>query len=280
MSYMAKALNVMIASPSDVPQERNLVREVISEWNAVNASDRKTVLMPIGWETHSVPDTGQRPQSIINGQLLKTADLLVAVFWTRLGSPTGVAPSGTVEEIEEHMKAGKPAMIYFSTAPVVPDSINAAQYEALMGFKESLGLRGLYHKYESLSEFRITFARHLAKRIIDFQDESPTAPDPPNPVVLVTPAVPQLSDRARELLLEAANAHDGSILSLQAMAGRIIQANGKQFGRNRDARSQAEWKSALDELEGQQLVEARGSKREIFSLTTAGYAVVDRLRLL
>ena len=277
---MAKALNVMIASPSDVPQERNLVREVISEWNAVNASDRKTVLMPIGWETHSVPDTGQRPQSIINGQLLKTADLLVAVFWTRLGSPTGVAPSGTVEEIEEHMKAGKPAMIYFSTAPVVPDSINAAQYEALMGFKESLGLRGLYHKYESLSEFRITFARHLAKRIIDFQDESPTAPDPPNPVVLVTPAVPQLSDRARELLLEAANAHDGSILSLQAMAGRIIQANGKQFGRNRDARSQAEWKSALDELEGQQLVEARGSKREIFSLTTAGYAVVDRLRLL
>jgi hypothetical protein len=91
----AKVLNVMIASPSDVSQERQIARNVIAEWNTVH-SDRKTVLIPVGWETHSVPDTGDRPQAIINGQLLKDADLLIAVFWTRIGSPTGGAPSGTV----------------------------------------------------------------------------------------------------------------------------------------------------------------------------------------
>ncbi len=95
------------------------------------AKDRRTVLMPIGWETHSVPDTGDRPQAIINGQLLKGADLLVVMFWTRIGSPTGVAQSGTVEEIEEHIRTGKPAMIYFSSAPVRPDSIDNDQYAAL-----------------------------------------------------------------------------------------------------------------------------------------------------
>jgi hypothetical protein len=125
VSYTANVINVMIASPSDVPQERLIVRDVISEWNTIHAKDKKTVLMPIGWETHSVPDTGDRPQAIISGQLLKDADLLVAMFWTRIGSPTGAARSGTVEEIEEHIGAGKPAMIYFSSAPVRPDSIDS-----------------------------------------------------------------------------------------------------------------------------------------------------------
>lgn len=100
MSYLANVLNVMIASPSDVIQERLAIRDVITEWNTIHARDRKTVLMSIGWETHAVPDMGDRPQAIINKQLLHDADLLVAVFWARLGSPTGVAASGTIEEIE------------------------------------------------------------------------------------------------------------------------------------------------------------------------------------
>jgi hypothetical protein len=103
----------MIASPSDVSRERRIAREVIAEWNTIHSKDRKTVLMPVGWDTHSVPDTGDRPQAIINGQLLKGSDLLIAMFWTRIGSPTGAAQSGTVEEIEEHIGAGKSAMIHF-----------------------------------------------------------------------------------------------------------------------------------------------------------------------
>src|SRR4051794_33094357 len=110
----------MVASPSDVAQERVIVREILAEWNAIHSEDRKIVLMPLLWEANAAPAMGDRPQAIINGQLLKNADLLVAMFWTRIGSPTGVAKSGTVEEIEEHLKAGKPAMIYFSSAPVRP----------------------------------------------------------------------------------------------------------------------------------------------------------------
>ena len=114
VTYAATVVKVMIASPSDVLEERRVIREAIDVWNTINADDRKIVLMPLGWETHSSPEMGDRPQAIINEQLLKDADLLVAVFWTRLGSPTGTAPSGTVEEIEKHLAASKPAMIYFS----------------------------------------------------------------------------------------------------------------------------------------------------------------------
>lgn len=71
MSYSAVVYKVMIASPSDVSAERSIVREVLSEWNVVNADVRQQVLLPIGWETHSVPEMGDRPQSLINKQILR-----------------------------------------------------------------------------------------------------------------------------------------------------------------------------------------------------------------
>src|SRR5947207_5128394 len=143
MAYDAKVYNVMIASPGDVEVERSIVREVVSDWNAANSAARGIVLQPMGWDTHSAPDMGDRPQSIINKQVLHNADLLVAVFWTRLGTPTGAAASGTVEEIEEHVKAGKPAMVYFSSAPVRPDSVDEKQYQALKEFRHECERRGL-----------------------------------------------------------------------------------------------------------------------------------------
>ena len=136
MSFSATTYNVMIASPSDVSAERATVRSVVHEWNAINAEDRAQVLLPTGWDTHSWPEMGGRPQEIINKQILKNADLLIAVFWTRVGSPTGKAPSGTIEEIEEHLAEDKPAMIYFSSVPVQMDIVDREQYDALQEFKK------------------------------------------------------------------------------------------------------------------------------------------------
>ncbi|MHB8154017.1 MAG: DUF4062 domain-containing protein [Bacillati bacterium] len=136
MSYNAIVFNVMIASPSDVASERNIIREVIYEWNAVNSHLRNIVLLPVGWETHSSPEMGSSAQAIINKQVLDKCDLLVGVFWTRIGTETGDFASGTVEEIEKHIKTGKPAMLYFSNQPVVPDSVDANQYSKLKEFKD------------------------------------------------------------------------------------------------------------------------------------------------
>jgi hypothetical protein len=86
MPYAAEVYRVMIASPRDVPLERGLIREVIHEWNSIHAEDKELVLMPIGWETDSSPAMGDRAQAILNKQVLKDCDLLVAVFWTRLES--------------------------------------------------------------------------------------------------------------------------------------------------------------------------------------------------
>lgn len=166
--YPASVYNVIIASPSDVDDERVIVREVVHEWNSIHAEDRNTVLMPLGWETDSSPAMGGRAQEIVNDQLLQRSDLLIAAFWTRIGSPTGEAPSGTIEEIEKHISLGKPAMIYFSSAPVRADSVDREQYDALQKFKVDCRRRGLIEGFESLTEFREKLTRQLAQTVIRY----------------------------------------------------------------------------------------------------------------
>lgn len=228
--------------------------------------------MPLGWETHATPEMGDRPQAIINGQLLKDADLLVAMFWTRIGSSTGVAKSGTVEEIEEHIKTGKPAMIYFSSAPVRPDSIDEKQYAAIREFRGSMQEKGLFEQYETLSEFRLKFARQLAQKIISHFPSS--AERDSDTFVLELPQAPTLGKSARELLVEASKDTQGIIMSLQTLQGSHVQTNGREFVQG-GARGEAQWRSAVAELDRLGLVEDRAGKREVFFVTDEGYRVAE-----
>lgn len=165
MSFDAKVFRVLVASPGDVGEERNVIPEIINEWNAVNAINAKLILMPIKWETHSAPLLGDRPQAIINEQLVKDCDLLVGVFWTRIGSNTGISVSGTAEEIEQFVELKKPVMLYFSQNPVDPDKIEIDQFTILRGFKEKMRLKGLTESYSSIPDFRQKFSRQLSINI-------------------------------------------------------------------------------------------------------------------
>ena len=161
MTFQANVLRVMIASPSDVADERRIVTEAIHRWNDANALARKIALLPVKWETNSSPDMAGPPQTILNRQILEEADILVGIFGTRIGTPTAKHVSGSVEEIKEHVGAGKTAMIYFSDVPVAPSSIDATQYAALHAFRAECERTGLYATFDSLDEFKNKFRHHL-----------------------------------------------------------------------------------------------------------------------
>ncbi|HXY88120.1 MAG TPA: hypothetical protein VEG44_06745 [Candidatus Acidoferrales bacterium] len=169
MSYKATVYKILIASPSDVADERRTIPEVIHSWNATNSEELGVVLLPVKWETHSTPEMGDSPQTIIDKQLVEGCDLLIGTFWTRIGTPTEIAESGTVEEIEKFVKAGKPVMLYFSSKPVVPDSIDPKQYERLKSFKEKCQKEGLVDQYAEISELREKLSRHLTKVVRDLK---------------------------------------------------------------------------------------------------------------
>jgi hypothetical protein len=220
---------------------------------------------------------GDRPQAIINKQVLADCDLLVAVFWTRIGSPTGSAASGTVEEIEEHLRAGKPAMLYFSSAPVRPDSVNEQQYAALKQFKQECYKRGLVESYESLGEFRDKFTRQLAQTIIRFyptsgaSQEAGSTPLPP-------PDAPPLGEAAMALLIDASADRNGVIMRVRHTGGLVVKTNERNFVTEGDPRSVARWEGAVQELEWHGLIQDRGFKREVYNVTDEGYRVADIIR--
>ena len=279
MSYGAIVYKVIIASPSDVAAERNIIREVLSEWNTVNSDMRKIVLLPVAWETHTSPEMGDKPQSIINKQILQDCDLLVGVFWTRIGTATDTYASGTVEEIEEHLKAGKPIMLYFSNVPVRLDSVDNEQYTALKTFEESCKTRGILESYIDLNDFRNKFYRQLQLKINQedyFKEELPT-PDNLFVSEMQIPNIPNISREAQVLLKEASQDPHGILMHLATLGGVRIQTNKKSFGGAGDARNRAIWESALEELENESLIKAKGYKREVFEITRRGYEIAELL---
>lgn len=281
MSYQAQVFNVMIASPSDVAAERGLAREIVHEWNAVHAYTRGIILQPIGWETHSSPSMGEHLQQILNDQILAKCDLLVGVFWTRVGTKTPAYESGSVEKIERHVASGRPAMLYFSNTPVHPDSVDTTQYQKLKEFKASCVSRGLFASYDGLTEFRDKLYRHLQLKINEdpffatLEKSASVATD----IVESRSAVASLTKEAALLLKEAAADSHGVVMLIRHLGGTDLQTNGKNLIIDRSRRIVAMWEAALQELVEGELFVARGHKGEVFEITKKGYEVAENLRI-
>ena len=165
MSFSSTTYRVLIASPSDLSQERQIATEVIGEWNAVHAADEGVVLLPVRWETHAMPEAGVRPQEAINRQLVAKCDLLIGMFWTRLGTSTGVAESGTVEEIDQFVASRRPAMLYFSQRPIDPTKIDQGQHARLRQFQDETYQMALIGTFTSLEELKHVLFRDLTRQV-------------------------------------------------------------------------------------------------------------------
>lgn len=184
MSFPAQVFRILIASPSDVTEERDIAVRTIQEWNDLNAAERQLVLLPLRWETHSAPEYGRPPQEVINRQVVDHCDLLVGIFWTRVGSPTEVADSGTIEEIERVATVGKPVMLYFSQAKHEPDKLDLEQLAKLRDFKKKTFPKALVEKYSGVIEFKDKLTKQievqlraiLAERVEQNFDGPPVSP--------------------------------------------------------------------------------------------------------
>jgi hypothetical protein len=165
MPFKASTYRVMIASPSDLAEERLAATEAINDWNALHAAAEGVVLLPVKWETHATPRSGVRPQQAINDQLVSNSDILVGLFWTKLGTNTGVAESGTVEEIDQFVANKKPTLLCFSSRPIDPNKIDLKQHQKLRKFKESTYKKAFVGSFARVEELRQTLLRDLTAQV-------------------------------------------------------------------------------------------------------------------
>ena len=285
MSYDAKVFNVMIASPSDVKSERSIVREVIYDWNAVHSEEKSIVLLPVGWESHSSPEMGDRAQAIINEQTVDKCDLLVGIFGTRIGSETGEYRSGTIEEIEKHIALERPAMVYFSNQLGDSDAFDRDQYTKLEELRKDYESRGLYEIYDGNADFKEKFYRQLEIKvneheIFQFRNEGI------NSLLEMEESgsnIPQLSDAAKIILKEASQDGVGLVSHHASVRETTIWVNSKNVIPNQNPRIIAEWIAAVQDLVDASLLDEadpelyRMAPQKLFRITHRGYKVADMI---
>lgn len=253
----------MIASPSDVAEERDIVTNALYQWNNANAVTRELMLQPVKWETHSSPQMGAPAQAILNTDILLDADIVIGIFGTRIGTATVDFISGSVEEIKRHVAAGKLAMLYFSNIPVNPNAIDQTQWSALKTFKAECQATGLYAEYGSYEQLRTDFGHHLTLAL-----NKPQYLWMKKPETAVELKDPELNNNDIRLLLATSLDTNGQILTGTTMAGFYIQTNHESFVED-TPRSAATWKRVLSKLE--MLGYLDHVSEEIYELTEEGF---------
>lgn len=281
MAYQATAIQVMIASPGNVSDERDSIRKNIHDWNDLNAAKEKVILLPVGWDTHSASDLSGRAQEQINGRLLKHCDLLVGVFWTRLGTPTGEHASDTVEEIKRHVDSGKTAMVYFSTRTVVPGSYDQKQFKGVLEFKEWCQAKGIVGTFGSVEEFDGKFRNELQIILRDnpYINSLTKSAEKIQSIVDLQLSIVELTDLAVDMLKNAAQSKDGMITTYSLLSGMSFSAGEKRYSVERSHRETARLQAAVEELQGRRLIKDIGYKGEMFRLTYEGYEEVERRKV-
>lgn len=108
--------------------------------------------------------TGKTAQEYINEEVLDKCDILIGIFWTKLGSPTKIAKSGTVEEIQRHLGERKLAMLYFSTKEIPNDS-DLKQLKMVRDFKKEIRYKSLYGEFSDERDLENKLYNHLEIKI-------------------------------------------------------------------------------------------------------------------
>lgn len=173
MPTKATVYRALIASPTDVEEERRATKDVIMQWNAAHSRQTGVYIEPVLYETHVAKDLGDSPQNIINDQLIDHCDFAIGIFWNRIGTETNSEPGGAVEEVKtlafEH---DKPAIVGFSERDVPMSQLDIDQVQAVQAFKEECRERGLYFTYETMEEFKIQLSQDLANTMNRLSAES------------------------------------------------------------------------------------------------------------
>jgi len=156
--------NLVRCGPGDVARELKKAGEIVDEWNSSQGLDSNFFVRHAHWSTDAAPDMSDRPQAVINRQLIDKADLIVAVFWKRFGTPTGLSASGTQEEVERAIKQGKRVLLYFSDIEDTQDC-NDSQKALLEKFRHSQLVKGFFRQFRSRAEFEKLFRSHFASAV-------------------------------------------------------------------------------------------------------------------
>lgn len=168
--------DLLISCPGDVSDEIEIIQKTIENFNRMFGSAYNIEINLKHWSTDAFPQSGGKPQDLLNDQFINECDAAIAVFWTRFGTPTDEYQSGTEEEIEEMIKSGKQVFLYFSDKPASPSQINQEQYKKVSEFKDKYKDKGLYWTFSNTEEFEKLLLNHITLYFLKVGSENDNVP--------------------------------------------------------------------------------------------------------
>lgn len=172
--------DILISCTSEVSTEIGIIKSCIDRFNRSIGSDKGILLNPMHWSTDSYPESGGKPQELLNKQFVLECDLAIGVFWTKFGTPTENYGSGTEEEIEELLKMNKQVFLYFSDVPIQPSQFDQNQYGKVSDFRKKYQGRGIYSTYSKHEEFENNLISHLSQHFLRVSKDSESVVKPEN----------------------------------------------------------------------------------------------------
>jgi len=177
MVQTKKHFRLIVASPRDVEGERDELQAAVQDVNRWFGPDYGCHIDVLRWETDVYPQLHiEGPQGAIDETFkIHDSDVVVGIFWKRLGTRTPSGQTGTEHELTlafNSWKArGSPqVMVFFKTSllPTFPPSRDELeQLSGLLDFQERMPKEMHFGTFSSTQDFRIAVTNHLTQCLRD-----------------------------------------------------------------------------------------------------------------
>jgi hypothetical protein len=217
---------LIIASPSDVYEERKAVFDAIAELNMQLEASNVSV-RALGWEGSASPGIGADPQAVINKQLFQSYDMLIAIFGTKLGAPTTSARSGSIEEIDKAISnrasvfEDQRIQIYFKDSVQNLSQVDARELGALLEYRSELAGRGvLYSTFSETAELAKAVRINVQRAVIKLMELPANLPSASNQMTL---SVDQTEPQDEPGILDLVETSENSIAEMTEQLENLAQ---------------------------------------------------------
>lgn len=152
--------DLLISCPGDVEKFISYMEDAVKKFNSLYGREHGIRVQTRYWPQDCYSQMGDTPQNILNRQFIKECDMTVAVFWTKFGKQTDKNGSGTAEEIQTMIDAGKQVFLYFLDKHILPSQIDS-DFMKVREFREWSRQRGLCFDVEDERVLKYNFFEDL-----------------------------------------------------------------------------------------------------------------------
>ena len=160
MMESVNLIRIFVSSPQDAKEERNIICDEIQKVNRIYGHRNHVVLVPFTSDD-MFSQIGAHPQELVNNQLLRSCDALIACFKKRFGTPTVKHGSGTEEEIEIHRELNSHVAIYFEEDNESDELIQDPQLENLKEFRKRIQKSAYIEEFRDENDLREKISKNI-----------------------------------------------------------------------------------------------------------------------